>query len=46
MNWVGGGFITIILYALGQQSEEQDNSLLTEDNFDILTEAGDNILTE
>lgn len=45
MNWVGG-FIPIIIYGTGGASVLNDNELLTENNFDILTEASQTILVE
>jgi len=43
--WVGG-FIPIIFYSSIGGSVLNDNELLTENNFDILTEAGQTILLE
>lgn len=45
MNWVGSGFITIIIYGQGEIASGQ-GVLLTEAGDDILTEAGDTILIE
>ncbi len=46
MNYVGGGFIPIIVYSSIAESSLQQNALLTENNFHLLTEGNDYILTE
>ena len=45
MHWVGG-FIPIIIYGGGISAEQEQNALLTENNFDIFTESSNSILTE
>lgn len=40
MNGFIGGLITIINYAIGGAASQENQALLTEDNFDILTEIG------
>ncbi len=46
MNFLGTGFITVIIYASNSGALIPDNALLTEANDPILTEGSDNILTE
>lgn len=46
MNWVGSGFVTIILYGTGIADAMEQNALLTENNLDILTENSMELLTE
>jgi hypothetical protein len=46
MNQFGSGFIPILIYGSFSESAEQDDTLITEDNFDILTESGDDLLRE
>ena len=43
---VGSGFITIINYSAGAAAFAEEFSLITENNIDILTESGLNILIE
>lgn len=45
MNW-GSGFISVLIYATGFGAEEEQNAILTENNFDILTESSLSLLTE
>ncbi len=46
MNWYGGGFVPIIIYAAGGSAAIDFNSIVTENNFDILTQDGNEILVE
>ena len=46
MNFWGSGFIPIIIYGSYFQGEEEEFALLTENNFNILTESGNDILVE
>jgi hypothetical protein len=46
MHWPGSGFITIINYGLYSEAVEEENTILTENNFDLLTEDGDPVLVE
>lgn len=44
--WPGSGFISIILYASGIGTEQEQKAILTENNLDILTETSLSLLTE
>ncbi len=44
MNWIGSGLITILSYAMYEESIEESQELWTENNFNILTESGSDIL--
>ena len=44
MNWFGSGFVPIIIYATGGSSAVDYGALVTENNLDILTESGNEIL--
>ena len=46
MNWWGSGFIPIIIYASIAEASQQDDTLITENGFDILTESGQELLVE
>lgn len=46
MNWWGSGFATIIIYGSYFQGEEEEFALITENNLNILTESGNDILVE
>ena len=46
MNWIGSGFIPIILYGVGSIANEENSTLLTENNLELLTESSDSILVE
>lgn len=46
MNVLGSGFITILIYAFMGEIVAQDDTILTENNFDILTEASQELLRE
>lgn len=46
MNFWGSGFITIINYSALADAVSEKFELITEDNNDILTEAGQEILIE
>ena len=45
-TWPGSGFIQIILYGTGGSIIGDDKALLTENNFNILTETSQDIDTE
>lgn len=45
-SWWGSGFITQIIYASFGEATGQDNTLITENNFDLLTEDGRELLVE
>lgn len=44
MNWFGSGFCPIIIYGAFSEAILEDDALITENNFDILTENAQNIL--
>lgn len=44
--WPGGGFIPIIIYAVGGNVVTSNNAILTEDSLDLLTEGSDQLLIE
>jgi hypothetical protein len=46
MNWYGGGFLNVLCYSIFAIAIAENNTLLTENNFDILTEDGQDILVE
>jgi hypothetical protein len=47
MNWWGSGFVPIIIYSTTSgEIVVQANTILTENNFDITTEAAQELLTE
>jgi hypothetical protein len=46
MNWWGSGFIPVIIYASAGGFIEDKFVLQTENNLDILTESGEEILVE
>lgn len=46
MNWYGSGFITIINYSSTTESFQEDDTILTENSLDILTESGMELLAE
>lgn len=46
MNWYGSGFITVIIYGAFSGAIEEDHAILTENNFELLTEDGKPILIE
>lgn len=46
MNWIGSGFVPIVLYGFGGIAVEDNSTLLTESSLEILTESGDSILVE
>lgn len=41
-----GGLITIAIYATFEEADIADQAILTEDNFDLLTESSDVLQTE
>ena len=47
MIWIGSGFIPIIIYSTNSgEIVPQQHTILTENNLDILTESGQELLTE
>ncbi len=46
MHWWGSGFVPIIIYAGSGSFVESQHVLLTENNFDILTEDSKELLIE
>jgi hypothetical protein len=47
MNWIGSGFITIIIYSNGASAIEEANALITENGAaNIWTETDSDILIE
>ena len=46
MNVLGSGFIPILIYSSFSEAVAQDDTILTENNFDLLTEASQEILRE
>lgn len=46
MNWYGGGLVCIINYSYMGETALQDDTILTENNFDIMTEASQELLRE
>ncbi len=46
MNWVGSGFVQIIIYGLGGSIADNSSNILTESSLDIMTESSQNIDTE
>lgn len=46
MNWIGSGFVPILLYGNGSIAREESFALLTESSVEILTENSDAILVE
>jgi len=46
MNWYGSGFLTIFYYPIFSSAITEENVLLTENNFEILTEDGKTILVD
>lgn len=46
MNSPGGGLVVVILAGTYAEASMQDDTILTEDNFDITTEDGRELLTE
>jgi hypothetical protein len=46
MNWIGSGFIPVLLYGVGSIAREDAFALLTESSIEILTENSDAILVE
>lgn len=45
-NWVGSGFIPILIYQTLSSEGEEENALLTENNLFVLTEDSKELLTE
>ena len=45
MSWVGG-FIPIIIYGIGGAVLRENHAILTENSLELLTESGNEILTE
>ncbi len=46
MNIWGSGFIPIIIYSFGGAVIREDKAILTENNLELLTEAGNELLIE
>lgn len=46
MNTYGGALVTVILAGTYAEATMQDDTIITEDGFDLLTEDGHELLTE
>lgn len=46
MNWYGSGYLLILNYANYAEASNQNDTLITENGFDLLTEDGKEILVE
>lgn len=46
MNWIGTGFIPIIIYGGFSESHEEATTIITENNLDLLAENGKELQTE
>lgn len=46
MNVLGSGFIPVIIYGLMGEPAAQDDTILTENNFDLMTEGSQELLRE
>jgi hypothetical protein len=46
MNWVGSGFIPILIYQTFSAGEAEATAILTESSLDLMTESSDTLVTE
>lgn len=46
MNWIGSGFVPIIIYGTIFSGVEENFSILTENGSNLTTEGGDDLLIE